>query len=475
MSRSFALRLIAVLSAAGLLGSACKKEPPKAAEPVKAGVDLAKAEPTPAVETPAAASPTGGPTAPPAAEAKSEMDGACPLEGEDPAACPKAPDKVEDQIKVAHVLVGWDGSLPGKKLNRDKDGALKLAREICHEARRPGTDFVQLIWKYSGDGGPGVYELTPEQRGRMMPEFTAMGLKLGVGQVDVVATTYGYHVIKRVPWDFVAPDKPVEKLLSDPCPMEGEDPKACPMAESPTPAEVKVGITLVGYQGAMRSRATRSQDEAKALAIKLVHAARKVGADYWAVGDEVKADAAGEPMLDVKRDMPLPPPMKSLAFSLGVGQVDAVETDFGYMLMKRFPADYVKPEKPMEVVVTDKCPGPGEDPKACPSKQTDKPAEVEVTHILLAYQGAMRSSATRSKDEAKALAIKLCHEGRKKGADFNKIKDAAKSDDPGPGTYPVTPSAGMVAPFKQMAFALGVGQVDVVESDFGYHVMRRNK
>ncbi len=475
MSRSASLRLVTALTAVGLLGLACKKEPAKQAEPAKAGVDLASAEPTKAVETPAAASPTGGPAMPPPVEAKSEMEGDCPLPGEEASACPKKPEKVEDQIKVAHVLVGWDGSLPGKKLNRDKDGALKLAREICHEARKPGTDFVQLMWKYTGDGGPGVYEMTPDQRGRMMPEFTAMALKLGVGQVDVVATSYGYHVMKRVPWDFVAPDKPVAKLVTDPCPMEGEDKAACPLAESPTPAEVKVGITLVGFQGAMRSRATRSQEEAKALAIKLVHAARKTGADYWAVGEEVKADAAGEPMLDVKKDMPLPPPMKSLAFSLGVGQVDAVETDFGYMLMKRFAADYVKPEKPLDPVVTDKCPGPGEDPKACPSKQADKPAEVEVTHILLAYKDAMRSSATRSKEEAKALAIKLCHEARKKGADFNKIKDAAKSDDPGPGTYPVTPNAGMVAPFKALAFALGVGQVDVVESDFGYHVMRRNK
>ena len=444
----------------------CKKaEVAKPAAPVVA--------PAPATTT-AAPEPTpdAGPAAP---TGKSEMTDPCPGPGEDAATCPKKPAAVDEKIKVAHVLVGWDGSLPGKPLKRTKEEALKLAKEICHEARKPGTDFVQLIWKYSGDGGPGVYELTPEARARFMPEFTAMGLTLGEGQVDVVATTYGYHVMKRVPFAFEPAEKPVVKIVGDACPAEGEDPAACPMAQNPSPTEAKVGLLVVGYVGAMRSRATRTQDEAKVLAIKLVHDARRKGADFFVVGEPLKAEMPGENMLDVKKEMPLPPAMKSLALNLGVGQVDAIETDFGYMIMKRFPADFVKPEKPIEKVMTDACPADGEDKAACPTAQKDKPAEVDVTHILFAYKGAMRSSATRTKEEAKAAAIKACHEGRKKGADFLKVKDAAKSDDPGPGTYPVKPDSAMVPPFKALAFALGVGQIDIVESDFGYHVMKRNK
>ena len=474
--------VLALSTSLALTLGGCKKaeiKTPAAAPTVAptAGKNLATAEPTAPVEAKAAADLAGAVSAVAGAPvtAKSEMEGACPLAGEDAATCPKKPEKAEDQIKVVHILVGWDGSLPGKKVDRTKEQALKLARDLCHEARRPGSDFIAAMWKYTGDGGPGVYELTPEQRGRMMPEFTAMGLQLGLGQVDVVATSYGYHVMKRVAFDFVAPDKPIVALMTDACPLPGEDAAACPKAETPPPAEVKVGIVLVGFQGAMRSRATRTQDEAKALAIKLVHDSRKTGADFWVVGEVVKGEAAGGDMLDVKRDMPLPPPMKTLAFSLGVGQVDGVETEFGYMLMKRFAADYVKAEKPLEKIVADPCPAPGEDKAACPSKQAEKPKEVEVTHILLAYKDAMRSTATRTKDEAKALAIKLCHDARKKGADFTKIKDGAKGDDPGPGTYPVSDSAAMVPPFKQLAMALGIGQVDVVESDFGYHVMRRNK
>lgn len=463
------LTLLAALSS--LAATGCKKaEVAKPAAPVAAPAPAADAGAT--ANDPAVAAADAGPAAP---SGKSEMTDPCPGPGEDAAACPKKPDTVEEKIKVAHVLVGWDGSLPGKKITRTKEEALKLAKEICHEARKPGSDFVALIWKYSGDGGPGVYELTPEARTRFMPEFTAMGLALGEGQVDVVATTYGYHVMKRVPFGFEPPEKPVVHVVTDACPGEGEDPAACPLAQNPSPTEAKVGLIVVGYQGAMRSRATRTQEEAKTLCIKLVHDARKKGADFFAVGEAVKGEMPGENMLDVKKDMPLPPAMKSLALNLGIGQVNAIETDFGYMIMKRIAPDFVKPEKPVEKVMTDACPADGEDKAACPTAQKDKPAEVDVTHILFAYAGAMRSTATRTKDEAKAAAIKACHEGRKKGADFNKVKDAAKSDDPGPGTYPVKPDSAMVPPFKALAFALGVGQIDIVESDFGYHVMKRNK
>jgi hypothetical protein len=292
-------------------------EPPKPAEPATKPIELPKAATMP--------------------EAVSVFPGNCPSGTEDPAACPKKPATVDDNIKVAHVLVGWNGSLPGKKVDRTEEEAKKLAEELMHQARQKDTDFIQLIWKHSADGGPGVYEVTPPMRRRFVPEFTSMALSLGEGQVDVVKTRFGFHVMKRMPFGYVPPEKPIEKVVTDACPAEGEDPASCP----------------------------------------------------------AKLDA--------------------------------------------------------------------------------KPAEVEVTHILVAYAGAMRSQATRTKDEAKALAIKLCHDGRKKGADFNKIKEAAKSDDPGPGTYPVSADAPMVPPFKALALSLGVGQVDVVETDFGYHVMKRNK
>ncbi len=327
---------LAVALTALALAPACKKEQPAAAEPK---VELAKADAPKAgdqrpadLPKPASAAALPGPVS-----VTSAMEGPCPLPGEDPAACPVKPTTLDDNIKVAHVLIGWDGSLPGKKAGRDEAGAGKLAQEVAHKARTQGNDFIKLVWEYSQDPGPGVYEVTPPMRRRFVPEFSAMALSLGVGQVDIVKTRFGYHVMKRVAFDYAAPDKPLAAVMKDACPAAGED-------------------------------------------------------------------AA-----------------------------------------------------------------------ACPSKQEPKPTDVEVTHILLAYQGAMRSTATRTKEEAEKQAIQLCHDARKKGADFAKIKEAAKSDDPGPGTYPISKDSPMVAPFKQLGMSLGVGQVDVVESDFGYHVIRRNK
>ncbi|MBI5610594.1 MAG: peptidylprolyl isomerase [Deltaproteobacteria bacterium] len=326
---------LTVALAALALAPACKKEQPAEAPKTEAPkAEAPKAEEPKAADLPKPPSPAAMPGA---VSATSAMEGPCPLPGEDPASCPTKPATVDDDIKIAHVLIGWDGSLPGKKAGRDEAGAAKLAQEVAHKARTQGGDFVKLIWEFSQDPGPGIYEVTPPMRRRFVPEFTAMALSLGVNQVDIVKTRFGFHVMKRVPFDFVAPDKPLVAVMKDPCPAEGED------------------------------------------------------------------------------------------------------------------------------------------QAACPSKQETKPTEVEVTHILIAYQGAMRSTATRTKEEAEKTAIQLCHDARKKGADFAKIKEAAKSDDPGPGTYPVSKDSPMVAPFKQLALSLGVGQVDVVESDFGYHVMKRGK
>ena len=49
----------------------------------------------------------------------------------------------------------------------------------------------------------------------------------------------------------------------------------------------------------------------------------------------------------------------------------------------------------------------------------------------------------------------------------------ANSKDPGPGTYPVDANAQLVPPFKQLGLSLGKGQIDIVETSFGYHVMKR--
>ncbi|MCC6667072.1 MAG: peptidyl-prolyl cis-trans isomerase [Polyangiaceae bacterium] len=120
-------------------------------------------------------------------------------------------------------------------------------------------------------------------------------------------------------------------------------------------------------------------------------------------------------------------------------------------------------------------PSPAE-PAADPKARLNK---VRASHVLVAYQGAARSQATRAKDEAKKLAEGLLNRLRNGGAKF---EDVAKehSDDPSAKTRGGDLGAfdrfTMTKPFADAAFGLDVGQLSgVVETEFGFHIIKRTE
>lgn len=105
---------------------------------------------------------------------------------------------------------------------------------------------------------------------------------------------------------------------------------------------------------------------------------------------------------------------------------------------------------------------------------------VEVQHILIAFKGAARSTATRSKEEAEKLAAEVY--GRAVGGEDFTALMKQYTGDPGPGTYPMDQQSrkGMVAAFGNVAWRLqvgeiGVGPYDAKDSPFGWHIIKRLK
>lgn len=100
---------------------------------------------------------------------------------------------------------------------------------------------------------------------------------------------------------------------------------------------------------------------------------------------------------------------------------------------------------------------------------------VRASHILLMYSGSARSTASRSKEEALSGIQKLKTE-IEQGGDFAALAKQHSDCPSGKsgGDLGVFGRGQMVPEFEQSAFGMNVGETsDVIETDFGYHLIRR--
>ncbi len=101
--------------------------------------------------------------------------------------------------------------------------------------------------------------------------------------------------------------------------------------------------------------------------------------------------------------------------------------------------------------------------------------QVQASHILLMYTGSARSSATRTKDEARQEidAIKAKVDAGEDFAELARKHSDCPSRSAG-GDLGTFGRGQMVKPFEEAAFGMSVGATSgVVETDFGYHLIRR--
>ena len=124
-------------------------------------------------------------------------------------------------------------------------------------------------------------------------------------------------------------------------------------------------------------------------------------------------------------------------------------------------------------------PGCAEKKEAEPVKtvQPVPPGNIRASHILVSYAGVERTTATRTKEEAEEL-IKEIKGKLDAGEDFEDLA-ATYSDCPSAenkGDLGFFRKGQMVKPFENAAFALEPGQVsDIVETKFGYHIIKRSQ
>jgi parvulin-like peptidyl-prolyl isomerase len=105
---------------------------------------------------------------------------------------------------------------------------------------------------------------------------------------------------------------------------------------------------------------------------------------------------------------------------------------------------------------------------------------ISASHVLIAYKGSMRADPkiTRTKEEAQKRAKEVVKKA-KSGSDFGALA-AEYSDEPNAdkrkGALGSFTRQRMVKPFADAAFQLKPGEIsDVVETPFGYHVIKRTQ
>ncbi len=101
---------------------------------------------------------------------------------------------------------------------------------------------------------------------------------------------------------------------------------------------------------------------------------------------------------------------------------------------------------------------------------------VKASHILITYEGALRANPTikRTKEEAEERANELLEEALKEGTVFAQL---ARDNSDGPsapqgGDLGFFQQGVMTPKFNDFAFGNEVGHIGLVETDFGYHIVK---
>ena len=113
-----------------------------------------------------------------------------------------AREPLANSAMVKHILIGWNDGSDGPKDDRAKKRSKKDAEDLVKSLMtqlKGGADFDAMMKQYSEDPGSAgsgrAYAVAPDAQ--LVIEFKQLGLRLKVGEVGVVQSDYGFHIMKR--------------------------------------------------------------------------------------------------------------------------------------------------------------------------------------------------------------------------------------------------------------------------------------
>ncbi len=328
------------------------------------------------------------------------------------------------RYRARHILIPWKGSRAAQKdTTLSKEEAKALAEKILARIKEGGkfADEARAnsVCPSKTDGG----DLGQYPAGGMNRAFEQAVQSAKVGDiVGPIETPLGWHIIQRL-----AVDKP-------------------------WPDVVAGSHILIAYKGAMNAResVTRSKEEAEALAKKLLAEIKTGKTTFEDAARQTSDDPfSGRKGGDLGESQPWDffPRFADELCSLEPGAVGKiVETPMGFHIIRREKVN----------------------------------RRMRASHILIPWKGAQRAAdnVTRTKAEAKALALEIFVKATKPGANFGSLAKQYSS-------CPSRASGGdlgefgrgqMVQEFETAVRNAKVGQiVGPVESAFGFHIIMRTQ
>ena len=330
------------------------------------------------------------------------------------------------RIAASVLLVGYEGvdyAGLGTPPTRTKQEARVLAERLAREAQADPERFADLAQEHS--------DHETARQGGMSPSFEADTLHgplavlktLEVGQVgDPLDWTYGYLILKREP------------ILSK--------------------QMVSARRLVVAWDGAQRApgSVTRSREEARIRALEL---RKRAVADPEGFEALIRSDSdgfdrdrggyLGSWRVETRR---VPVHYEAAITGLEIGGIsEPVESELGFELFQRLAV-------------------------------TQPPRQLAASHILVSWSGAEKSRSRRSRADARARAEELADLAQSDPKVFATLavehsEDGTASKGGQLGAWRV--GSRMPEDFDQGVSKIAVGEIGVVESPFGFHVVLREK